>query len=40
MHKTSIFLAFAVSSLLLGGPALAAEDLRGEGVRFKVMQAA
>jgi hypothetical protein len=30
MHKTSIFLAFAVSSLLLGGPALAAEELRGE----------
>ena len=30
MRKTSIFLAFAVSSLLLGGPALAAEELKGE----------
>jgi len=30
MRKTSIFLAFAVSSLLLGRPTLAAEELKGE----------
>ena len=30
MHKRSIFLAFAASILLLGGPTLAAEALKGE----------
>lgn len=30
MRKTSIFLAFTVSNLLLGGPTLAAEALKGE----------
>ncbi len=31
MHKLSVLTAFAVSSLLLAGPALAAEELKGEG---------
>lgn len=30
MHKSSVLRVFAVSSLLLGGPALAAEELKGE----------
>ncbi|MDS4040663.1 MAG: hypothetical protein RKP20_05750 [Candidatus Competibacter sp.] len=30
MHKSSVLTAFAVSSLLLGGPALAVEELKGE----------
>ncbi len=30
MHKPSVLTAFAVSSLLLGGSAFAAEELKGE----------